>query len=342
MDDILKELGIEREILESPEGKNYLPGLTNNAVESSEISDEDYIKLCADNGYISDGSELAAEKRSAYLETITEDMELKVLHRDRILTIKGSDESTDRHGDIVRVDGWITDDYQKNPVFLWGHDYDKAPIGRTLKVWKRIDQEDKSKNGLMFQVFFPKKNVSEESDNVFKLYKAGILSATSVGFMPTKANQPKSDQERLEMGLGIHGVEFTEQKLWELSAVSVPSNPNALVELSAENEAICKSLGIKIERKPQEEKSTDVVELIKELSKEIISLRSEVSEMKSILKPTEDVEEVEKDVDLEPDSKGSEDINIYDAILESVDKAIDVEDISDIILNQINEGVQNG
>ena len=37
-----------------------------------------------------------------------------------------SDESVDRYGDIIRASGWQLDNFRKNPVLLFAHDFAPA------------------------------------------------------------------------------------------------------------------------------------------------------------------------------------------------------------------------
>jgi len=340
MEEMLKKLGIERQTLKNSEGESYLPGFTENSIVDSNISDAEYKELCESNKMISDGSDMEAEKRDVYLKELSEDSKMKMLHRERILTIKGSNETVDRHGDIVRVEGWDLSDYKKNPVFLWGHDYDHEPVGKALKVTKKVNKEKPSENALMFKIYFPTRDISEKADNVYKMYKSGILSATSVGFMPTEMKRPKDEDEREKLGLGKWGVEFTKQKLWELSAVTVPSNPDALVELSAEDKAICKSLGLLKPEKTVEK--NDIEDRISQLEKRVEELTKELSETKALLPKDQEVSENKKDTDSELDSNESKGANFYDSILVGFDKAFDNETVSEEHIQSFKKGVQNG
>lgn len=135
----------------------------------------------------------------------------------RILRFIGSNEARDRDGDIILASGWELDNYKKNPVFLWAHDYTIPPIGRALSV-------EVIKNQLIFDIEFPEKGIYSLADTVYELYKKGFMNATSVGFIG-KEMQPSGD-----------GVKFVRQELLELSAVPVPSNPSALQQ--------AKSLGV--------------------------------------------------------------------------------------------------
>lgn len=153
---------------------------------------------------------------------------------DRMLRFIGSDETPDRTGDVVSVDGWDVSNYLKNPVVLFNHDAAK-PIGKAVSV--RINKRDKR---LEFDVKFPEvKELASDGvdpsdhalfiDTVYNLYKGGYLSAVSVGFKGEEAEPIK----------GTWGMRFNKQELLELSLVSVPANPNAL--------ATAKSMGLHTE-----------------------------------------------------------------------------------------------
>lgn len=127
----------------------------------------------------------------------------------RILRFIGSNEKVDRDGDIILSDGWELENYKKNPVFLWAHDYKIPPIGRAIDVRIRNKQ-------LIFDIEFPEEGVFPLADTIYKLYKGGFLNATSVGFVGKKGEPTEN------------GMKFTKQELLELSAVPVPSNSAAL------------------------------------------------------------------------------------------------------------------
>jgi HK97 family phage prohead protease len=154
---------------------------------------------------------------------------------ERVLRFVGTTESKDRDNDTIKSDGWETHNYMKNPVFLAVHDYGTLPVGKTVSLLK----SDKS---LIFDVKFPKiselssdeKNPSEHAkfaDTVYHMYKNKYLNAVSVGF---KAIEGEYNDEN-------KGIDFSKQELLELSAVPVPSNPEALQQV--------KGLDIKIFKK---------------------------------------------------------------------------------------------
>jgi uncharacterized protein len=139
---------------------------------------------------------------------------------ERILRFIGSDETPDRDGDVISIDGWELGNYLKNPVFLWAHDYSIPPVGKAIDVF--------IKNGkLIFDIQFPEKGIYPFADLVYNLYKGGFLNATSVGFIG-KEYEERDDEAVNDTPAWRRGVKFTRQELLELSAVPVPSNPSAL------------------------------------------------------------------------------------------------------------------
>lgn len=134
----------------------------------------------------------------------------------RVLRFLGSTEEVARDGGILTRDGWETDEYLRNPVFLWAHDASQPPIGRTTGL-KRTDA------GLEFDVEFADKATNPFADLVYRLYKTGFMRAVSVGFDPTEM-RPPNDEERERGAFWVS----TRHTLLELSGVPVGADPNAL------------------------------------------------------------------------------------------------------------------
>lgn len=148
------------------------------------------------------------------------DTEIKASETDaRTLIFTISTATVDRMGDTIAVEGWKLDNYRKNPVVLWGHDSDSLPIGRAGKVWI----EDKK---LKSEVQFTPAGMARFNDTVFDMLKAKFLNATSVGFQPIKYAFVDDPERRF-------GIDFLEQELLEFSIVSIPANPEALIEARA-------------------------------------------------------------------------------------------------------------
>jgi hypothetical protein len=143
----------------------------------------------------------------------------------RLLTIIGSDETVDRDGDIISVKGWMLENYLKNPVFLWAHNYSSVPLGSAVKVTKKKDPLS-----LQFTIKFPTVGLNPFADMIFSLYGERIINASSVGFIPWEWEEmTESEKEGLSpLAQCWGGRRFTKQELLELSGCAVPSNPSAL------------------------------------------------------------------------------------------------------------------
>lgn len=117
----------------------------------------------------------------------------------------------DRHGDIVHQNfdlKW----FKKNPVFLDSHNYGTiaAIIGKinNIRVKDEILQGD-----IEFALDNPVGLLA------MKLSEGGFLNTTSIGFIPKQFGQDGSIEK---------------SELLEISAVSVPANPQALIEKAME------------------------------------------------------------------------------------------------------------
>lgn len=110
-------------------------------------------------------------------------------------------ENLDRYEEVISLSGWELEHYRNNPVVLWGHDH-SCLIGMATSV-EVVDGKMIAKGK-----FAP----TEQGQEVRKLYDAGFLRATSVGFI---------EKER-------QGNLITKAELLEFSFVSVPANPYAL------------------------------------------------------------------------------------------------------------------
>ena len=152
----------------------------------------------------------------------------------RVVEFVGSDETVDRSGDVVSVEGWDLEQFKKNPVILFGHRYGEPPVGKALDVYKE--------NGrLKFKVQFASAEEYPFADTVYRLVKGGYIKATSVGFIP-KAWEDYGVQEGEEAGMRKPRRRYTKQELLELSVVSVPANPNALIAPKSVEEAVAKGI----------------------------------------------------------------------------------------------------
>lgn len=135
---------------------------------------------------------------------------------DRTVKFIMSTEEFDRAGDSVALEGWVLDNYQRNPIVLWSHDYEKPPIGKCVQ----IGIEGRNLAGY---VQFATADVNPFADTIFKLVEGGFINAGSVGFKPLDA--PRINDRG--------GLDFTRQELLEFSIVGVPCHPAALAQIKA-------------------------------------------------------------------------------------------------------------
>jgi HK97 family phage prohead protease len=133
-----------------------------------------------------------------------------------------SDASVDRYGDTIDANGWVLDNFSKNPIALFNHQ-SSFPIG----LWSNLRVQD---NALRGHLKMAPAGTSPRHDELRALIDAKILKAVSVGFVPLDSAARKDDH-----GYYI-GENYVKQELIETSLVSVPANPNAL--------AVAKSLRI--------------------------------------------------------------------------------------------------
>ena len=131
-----------------------------------------------------------------------------------------STEDVDRDGDVIRADGGDIENYLRNPVVLFGHNYyeARAVVGKALEIERVSDA------GVRARWQFAGPEVSEEADLVHRLWAGGFLNATSIGFIPREWKEREDENgEKLR-----RGYEYTAWELLEFSIVPVPANQNAL------------------------------------------------------------------------------------------------------------------
>ena len=152
-----------------------------------------------------------------------------------------SDETRDRAGEVIKVDGWDLKNYKKNPVVLFGHSYYSLPIGKATKVY--IEDGKLIAEGIWAS--------HEQAQTLRKMYDEGFVKTTSVGFI-VKERDKKDDSI------------ITRAELLEFSVVPVPANPSALslaVEKMGEDfVSLCTTKGIfdfSVREEAEEEQQDD-------------------------------------------------------------------------------------
>jgi len=142
----------------------------------------------------------------------------------RALRFTISTAAVDREQDRIALAGWDLKNFRRNPVVLWGHDASRLPIGRAFDV-EIVD------GALKASVEFIPSDTPEGgqfAESVYRLARGGFIAATSVGFRPL-AWEYTTDKSR-GADDWFPGIDFEEQELVELSVVTVPANPEALIE----------------------------------------------------------------------------------------------------------------
>ena len=128
------------------------------------------------------------------------------------LKIRGfaSTNHVDRAGDTILPTAWLRglDNYNKNPIILFNHDYDD-PIGKCTSI-------NIVSNGLEIEA-----EISPSAE-VYNFVKEGILKTFSVGF---SLNEAMYDDVN-------GGFIITDAELYEISIVSVPCNQEAVFSVA--------------------------------------------------------------------------------------------------------------
>lgn len=129
---------------------------------------------------------------------------------------RATTDALDRQGEVVTTDGWQTDAFLRNPVFLLAHDYRSLPIGKVVALTQDAD-------GLLADVVFDDQD--EQARAVRSKYERGFLNAVSVGFNPIEIEYPDHRNPKAEP----QPLRHTRKELLEISAVAIPANPDALM-----------------------------------------------------------------------------------------------------------------
>ncbi len=132
-------------------------------------------------------------------------------------TISGifSTADEDRQGEIIDQSGWILNEFEANPVILFGHDHGQPAVGQGVNV--HVGDTGDGKQGLIGSIKF----AAEEypfAATLFKLYAGRYMRAFSVGFM----------NEVYEIDQENDTVILRKNILYEISCVNVPANAMAL------------------------------------------------------------------------------------------------------------------
>ncbi|MCK5015461.1 MAG: HK97 family phage prohead protease [Candidatus Peribacteraceae bacterium] len=193
---------------------------------------------------------------------------------------------TDRHGDIVLQEGLDIGNYMLNPVVLAGHGQSFSKniniVGVTDKLFMEVKGD--KKQWIAEGRFAP----TQDGQALRKLYDAGMLHATSIGFMAKE----------------WEGNVITRSELLEFSWVDVPANPKAVVSLVGEKMfKSLEGLGFKFKDADEEEDEEPKDDEIDEIEKEE---EPETPETPEVPKAEETEEEPDEETPEEEEEKSME------------------------------------
>lgn len=127
----------------------------------------------------------------------------------------------DRDKEVLLPSGADLEQYMKNPVVLWAHDYGSPPIGKAL--WIKAGRK-----AIKAKVRFASAEISPKAEEIYQLFKGGFLKAFSVGFAPESSHVPTPDEIKKKPEWAEARRIYDKWELLEFSAVPVPANPEAL------------------------------------------------------------------------------------------------------------------
>lgn len=131
-------------------------------------------------------------------------------------------EDIDRYGEKVLARGCEFENFLRNPIVLFAHDW-QLPVGRCVGL--RI-KEDKIEARTEL---FPDLVEEPRAKTAINLALNGILRAVSVGFVPKEWKYEQNEGREVKV--------YTKWELVEYSLVAVPANPNALAKSATTEKA---------------------------------------------------------------------------------------------------------
>lgn len=247
-----------------------------------------------------------------------------------------STEDIDRDNDRMMADGWDLGNFLKNPVVPWAHRYGEPPVAKATEIYVKDGK-------LMFTPKFASKEEYDFADTIFRLYKGGFLRSFSVGFMPKRYEIV--EREPAEAGKkGSRGYDYLEQELWEISACTVPSNPNALVAAKAKgviDDAELEAIEKEVTSNEQQvaDKRLEIEKRLDALETLAVSMDSEERSLKERLDMIEETQaEIDKAINREPEQTDDGGRRTEDRKTETPDKQTQTLTLTD---NQVSEIVKH-
>lgn len=189
--------------------------------------------------------QIISEESVKKIQDSLSSLSVKEEKENRKFKVVASTEDVDRSWEIIKVDGWIWDNFMKNPVIIANHVYKiENIVGKATKIFIENKQ-------LVIEWVFSSSNPLGVL--LADLYEEWMVKTVSVWFIPKKRDEKDSKIIR-------------EAELLELSFVAVPCNPNALSldqkELLEESWMIEE---VKEENDEENNYETDVINLLNDI-----------------------------------------------------------------------------
>lgn len=144
-----------------------------------------------------------------------------------LLRFVASTAAVDSYQDIVEQT-WKLDRFRKNPVFLLQHNSWSVPIGRVETIGvEKVGGLDALVASVRFDMDDP------EAAAIAGKYARGFMHAVSVGFRAGKVTA-RSMVPQDDARYGKAGYILGDNELLELSAVTIPANPEAVAQRAAQ------------------------------------------------------------------------------------------------------------
>jgi len=172
----------------------------------------------------------------------------------------------DRDGEKLMPEGVLLDNYQKNPIVPFAHDYRTIPPAKNM--WIKRDEK-----GLVAKTVFAK---NQRADEYYQAYTEDVggtgplLNAFSVGFIPLEWKD--TDEKAMEKDSDLPKRIYNKWELLEYSLVPIPSCTEALtiaIEKGLIPEGLKKDLEIEVEvEKAEEDREIELtIEDVKSIEK---------------------------------------------------------------------------
>lgn len=136
----------------------------------------------------------------------------------------------DRHGTVIEPGGVDLANYKNNPVVKFEHGLDRSIGDRVIGRATNVQHKD---GALIAEVEFDSED--PVAADIERKVRQGFLNATSIGFRALEREWREVESDTDDP---FKQLVFTRTELLEFSVVSVPSNPEALVEARRHQDTI--------------------------------------------------------------------------------------------------------